>query len=61
MPGKNEEERSWYVVNTYSGHENKKQNTNTTIALYANSFLFGVYFYGSDAIIAVILKALGMN
>ena len=24
-------------------------------------FLFGVYFYASDAIIALILKALGMN
>ena len=24
-------------------------------------FLFGVYFYASDAIIAIILKALGMN
>ena len=24
-------------------------------------FFFGVYFYGSDAVIALILKALGMN
>lgn len=24
-------------------------------------FLFGLYFYASDAIIALILKALGMN
>ena len=27
MPGMNEEGRRWYVVNTYSGHENKvKEN-----------------------------------
>ncbi len=33
MPGINEEGRRWYVVNTYSGHENKvKENLEKRIA-----------------------------
>ena len=39
----------------------KKELTNNAMVVLVFCFLFGFYFYGSDAIIAVILKALGMN
>lgn len=38
----------------------KELITNSTVVLVF-CFLFGLYFYGSDAVIALILKALGMN
>lgn len=39
----------------------KKELAYNSMIVLVFCFLFGIYFYGSDAIIAVILKALGMN
>ena len=39
----------------------KKELAYNAMVVLVFCFLFGVYFYGSDAIIAVILKALGMS
>ena len=41
--------------------ESKKELAYNSMIVLVFCFLFGVYFYGSDAIIALILKALGMN
>lgn len=39
----------------------KKELAYNSMVVLVFCFLFGLYFYGSDAIIALILKALGMN
>lgn len=39
----------------------KKELAYNSFVVLVFCFLFGVYFYASDAIIALILKALGMN
>lgn len=39
----------------------KKELAYNSVVVLVFCFLFGVYFYGSDAVIALILKALGMN
>jgi len=39
----------------------KKELFQNSVIVLVFCFLFGVYFYGSDAIIALIMKALGMN
>lgn len=39
----------------------KKELAYNSFVVLVFCFLFGVYFYASDAIIAIILKALGMN
>lgn len=39
----------------------KKELFQNSVVVLVFCFLFGVYFYGSDAIIALIMKALGMN
>lgn len=39
----------------------KKELANNAMVVLVFCLLFGIYFYGSDAIIAIILKALGMN
>ena len=39
----------------------KKELAKNSAVVLLFCFLFGVYFYCSDGIIAVILKALGMN
>jgi preprotein translocase subunit SecE len=39
----------------------KKELFNNSVIVLVFCFLFGLYFYGSDAVIAFILKALGMN
>ncbi|MDE6952614.1 MAG: preprotein translocase subunit SecE [Erysipelotrichales bacterium] len=39
----------------------KKELMYNSVVVLVFCFLFGVYFYGSDAIIALIMKALGMN
>lgn len=39
----------------------KKELLHDSIVVLVFCFLFGVYFYGCDAIIAFILKALGMK
>ena len=39
----------------------KKELFNNSVIVLVFCFLFGLYFYGSDAVMAFILKALGMN
>jgi len=39
----------------------KKELAYNSVVVLLFCFLFGVYFYASDVIIAFILKALGMN
>ena len=39
----------------------KKELAYNSVVVLAFCFLFGIYFYGSDAVIALILKALGLN
>ena len=39
----------------------KKELVRNSAVVLLFCFLFGVYFYASDTIIAFILKALGMN
>ena len=39
----------------------KKELAYNSMVVLVFCFLFGLFFYGSDAIIALILKALGMN
>ncbi len=39
----------------------KKELAYNSMVVLVFCFLFGVFFYVSDAIIALILKALGMN
>lgn len=39
----------------------KKELAYNSMVVLVFCFLFGVYFYLSDTIIAIILKALGMN
>jgi len=39
----------------------KKELAYNSMVVLVFCFLFGVFFYGSDAVIALILKALGMN
>lgn len=39
----------------------KKELAYNSMVVLVFCFLFGVYFYCSDTIIAIILKALGMN
>ena len=39
----------------------KKELTYNSFVVLVFCFLFGLYFYASDAIIAMITKALGMN
>ena len=39
----------------------KKELAYNSFVVLVFCFLIGVYFYASDAIIAIILKALGMN
>ena len=39
----------------------KKELAYNSFVVLVFCFLFGLYFYASDAVIAVILKALGMN
>lgn len=39
----------------------KKELVHNSFIVLFFCFVFGLYFYGSDAIIALILKALGMN
>ncbi len=39
----------------------KKELAYNSIVVLVFCTLFGIYFYASDAVIAVILKALGMN
>jgi len=39
----------------------KKELANNSLVVLLFCFLFGIFFYASDGIIAFILKALGMN
>ena len=39
----------------------KKELAYNSVVVLVFCFLFGIYFYGSDAVIALILKALGLN
>ena len=39
----------------------KKELAYNSVVDLVFCFFFGVYFYGRDAVIALILKALGMN
>ena len=39
----------------------KKELAYNSVVVLIFCFLFGVYFFASDAVIAAILKALGMN
>lgn len=39
----------------------KKELAYNSVVVLVFCFLFGVYFYASDAVIALILRALGMN
>lgn len=39
----------------------KKELAYNSVVVLVFCFLFGVYFFASDAVIAAILKALGMN
>ena len=39
----------------------KKELAYNSVIVLVFCFLFGIYFYGSDAVIAFILKALGMD